>query len=419
MSRPLKIFLYFLSFSIIMYVSVILMVRASYFIPVNTSGADLDRSYSLLYLFLFGIFAVIFGLVGAYAYLSNLGKKTSKEVFQYNKKKFVFVVTFLAIGLFYFIFELLFGYIILNYNNPSLNVNNTYMSIMVSEDKSFKELDYSSKINNSNEFIVNGVTSGFYNSTISHYGNGMHQIVGNNTIIKALLKSSVVIDKCVLSTYGKYSEALYIEDSTLNVSNSSINVSGENSVALFSDSGIVNITNTKISSKSNYVLVLRNDTFAVFDSIDFNINRNTNELIYLSSDNSKESINVFLKNIKSDTPDYDFFKIDKTKAFITIENSEINWDSLNEYFAYMDDSSVEVHLKNSKLIGDINIDMDSEFTIRLENSTYEGEIKTINPINLSIDDVSEFKTKSKLTISNYNGSEEKKNNLVDYIEVFN
>ena len=419
MSRPLKIFLYFLSFFVIVYFTIILMVRASYFIPVSSTGVDFDRAYTALYIILFGLFAIIFGLVGAYAYLSNLGKLSFKEVFKYKKKVFVFSVTFFAFGLFYFVFELLFEYIILNYNNPSLTVNNNYNSVLVKEDKSFKDLDYSSKLNNTNLFLIKGVTSGFYDSVMTHYGNGLHQIVGNNTIIKAILKSNVMIDKSALYVNGNYTEGIYVDESTLNVTNSSIKVNGTNSVALFAEKSDVHLINTSISSSSDYVFVLRNKNDVLFDNVDFDISSDTNELILLNSDNSRNGSNLFLKNIKSNTPDYDFFKIEDNKSVITLDGCEINWESISEYFAYLDDSSLELHIINSKLVGGISLDMNSTLDLYLENSTYEGDIRAINGINLNIDDSSTFKPKNKVLVNSFTGSDTAKNNLLNYIDLDN
>ena len=168
MSRSIKIILYFITFLLFIFFSGILMVRASYMIPVDISGVEFERSYNITYITIFGIIAFMFGIMAAFAFLTKLLKINIKDIFAYKKRYLVYSTSVVAFGLFYFVFELLFGYIVLNINNPYSKVNNTYNSIVVADNKVYDELDYSIRSDNTNMFILNGTQDvTFMNSLIN------------------------------------------------------------------------------------------------------------------------------------------------------------------------------------------------------------------------------------------------------------
>ena len=409
MSRSIKIILYFITFLLFIFFSGILMVRASYMIPVDISGVEFERSYNITYITIFGIIAFMFGIMAAFAFLTKLGKMNIKDIFAYKKRYLVYSTSVVAFGLFYFVFELLFGYIVLNINNPYSKVNNTYNSIVVADNKVYDELDYSIRSDNTNMFILNGTQDvTFMNSLINHYGNGQLNEYDNNTIIKAVRDSSLYVNDSLFNLRGKNSEGFYIDTSRLNLKSSEIRVDDPSSIVLFAAKSDISIFEGTFSTYSNELFIFRNSCKVLFGKSKFNINENTQDIIYLYSDNVNDVNTIDFKEMEVNLSSADLFRIDKSTDIITIEDSSISIDDINNYLLSIHNSNVELHIKNSTVKGNITFDDNSKVKIVLENSSFNGDIISNNTIELIKDDSSTFVT-NNTTLQNLNNSDELNN----------
>ncbi len=409
MSRSIKIILYFITFLLFIFFSGILMVRASYMIPVDISGVEFERSYNFTYITIFGIIAFMFGIMAAFAFLTKLGKMNIKDIFAYKKRYLVYSTSVVAFGLFYFVFELLFGYIVLNINNPYSKVNNTYNSIVVADNKVYDELDYSIRSDNTNMFILNGTQDvTFMNSLINHYGNGQLNEYDNNTIIKAVRDSSLYVNDSLFNLRGKNSEGFYIDTSSLNIKSSEIRVDDPSSIVLYAANSDISIFEGTFSAYSNELFIFRNSCKVLFGKSKFNINENVQDLIYLYSDSVADVNTIDFKEMDVDLSSADLFRIDKSTDIITIEDSSISIDDINKYLLSIHNSNVELHIKNSTVKGNITFDDNSKVKIVLENSSFNGDIISSNTIELIKDDSSTFVT-NNTTLQNLNNSDELNN----------
>ncbi len=409
MSRSIKIILYFITFLLFIFFSVILMVRASYMIPLDISGVEFERSYNITYITIFGIIAFMFGIMAAFAFLTKLGKMNIKDIFAYKKRYLVYSTSVVAFGLFYFVFELLFGYIVLNINNPYSKVNNTYNSIVVADNKVYDELDYSIRSDNTNMFILNGTQDvTFMNSLINHYGNGQLNEYDNNTIIKAVRDSSLYVNDSLFNLRGKNSEGFYIDTSSLNLKSSEIRVDDPSSIVLFASKSDISIFEGTFSSYSNELFIFRNSCKVLFGKSKFNINENTQDIIYLYSDNAADVNTIDFKEMDVNLSSADLFRIDKSTVTITIEDSSISIEDINKYLLSIHNANVELHIKNSTVKGNITFDDNSKVKMVLENSSFSGDIISNNTIELIKDDSSTFVT-NNTTLQNLNNSDELNN----------
>ena len=378
-------------------------------IPVDISGVEFERSYNFTYITIFGIIAFMFGIMAAFAFLTKLGKMNIKDIFVYKKRYLVYSTSVVAFGLFYFVFELLFGYIVLNINNPYSKVNNTYNSIVVNDNKLYDELDYSIRSDNTNMFILNGTQDvTFMNSLISHYGNGQLNEYDNNTIIKAVRNSNLYVNDSLFNLKGKNSEGFYIDTSRLNIKSSEIRVDDPSSIVLYAANGDISIFEGTFSAYSKELFIFRNNCKVLFGKSKFNINENTQDIIYLYSDSVDDVNTIDFKEMEVNLSSADLFRIDKSTDIITIEDSSITIDDINKYLLSIHNSNVELYIKNSTVKGNITFDDNSKLKIVLENSSFNGDIISNNTIELIKDDSSTFVT-NNTTLQNLNNSDELNN----------
>lgn len=378
-------------------------------IPVDISGVEFERSYNITYITIFGIIAFMFGIMAAFAFLTKLGKINIKDIFAYKKRYLVYSTSVVAFGLFYFVFELLFGYIVLNINNPYSKVNNTYNSIVVADNKVYDELDYSIRSDNTNMFILNGTQDvTFMNSLINHYGNGQLNEYDNNTIIKAVRDSSLYVNDSLFNLRGKNSEGFYIDTSSLNLKSSEIRVDDPSSIVLFAANSDISIFEGTFSTYSNELFIFRNSCKVLFGKSKFNINENTQDIIYLYSDSVNDVNTIDFKEMEVNLSSADLFRIDKSTVTITIEDSSISIDDINKYLLSIHNANVELHIKNSTVKGNITFDDNSKVKIVLENSSFSGDVISNNTIELIKDDSSTFVT-NNTTLQNLNNSDELNN----------
>lgn len=416
MSRSVKIILYLITFLLFIFFSVILIVRASYMIPVDISGANFERSFSISYLILFGIIAFLFGSMAGLAFMTKMGKTNSKEAFAYKKRYLVYSTSLVAFGLFYFISELLVGYIVLNINNPYTQVNNTYNSIIAENNKAYNNLDYFIRTDNTNMFILNGSKDvSFLNSVIGHYGNGIVDEFDNNSIVRLVRDSNLFIKDSLFNVYGDNSEVLSIDSSKVDISSTEFRSNNNTSLFIYSNNSNLSIYDSTFSSNSYDSFIFSNNSNVLFDSCKFNVNEINNDLFYLYSDINETNNTLTLKNINYDSDLIDLIRIDKSIDSIVIENSSINIDNIEKYFLKINNSNVDIQIKNSYIKGNIIYDENSKVKLILENSTFEGNVIGDTGIDLMIDDNSSIVSSNPIKVNEFAGSDisfQKINNFV-------
>ena len=238
-------------------------------ITVNT------RSFNITYYFIFGVIAVIFSLEVSYLILSSFNNKSYDETFAYSKRYVLYTLTLISVTIFYFIGELLVGYIVLNYDTPVIKKNIGDSSIIIKSDLNVITGNYVSTTKNSNAVTVNGKYNVVMNGAlISKEANGTDNSSGRNAAFAAKGGADVTLNGVLIQTTGSYSNGLYSVDegTKVVVNKSSINTAGEMSSTVYVSANVV-INTSSITSVSAGVVTL-DDAFFSFSSGNIHINNN-------------------------------------------------------------------------------------------------------------------------------------------------
>lgn len=408
-SRWANLLIYFLSFCLIFIVTTIVIINGYYSIPYDSGGIILERTFSLSFDLIFGIIAFFFSLLTSYSFLSKFGKYKFNEVFYARRSKLVYISTFFAFMIAYFMVELLVGYIVLNVKNPNAFINgNTSNSIIIDSDKTSNNVYLSSNSNNTNMFVVeHGNLFSLSDSNLNHTGNGSgYNDPGKNTIIYINDGATFNGDRVMLSLSGAYSEALYVNNGTMRLFNSNVLTKGLDSIPLYGYNSNIYISSSSFSSKSELAIVLRNGSEFSFDNSVFDVGDECKQIFILDSDNMDDTNIVNIRNSNINTNNYHLFKIKNSKNIINFEDVKIDWEGVASYLATIDKSDVTINIKNSNVTGNLYLDNSSNLKINLINSEFSGNIINNKGFELTMDDVSLFTSKGNIHLSKFNGSDE-------------
>jgi hypothetical protein len=135
----------------------------------------------------------------------------------------------------------------------------------------------------------------------------------------------------------------------------------------------------------------------------------------LYSDINETKNTLTLKNINYDSDLIDLIRIDKSIDSIIIENSSISIDNIEKYLLKINNSNVDIQIRNSYIKGNLIYDENSKVKLILENSTFEGNVIGDTGIDLTIDDNSSIVSGNPFKVNEFAGSDisfQKINNFV-------
>lgn len=340
-------------------------------ITVNT------RSFNINYYFIFGVIAVIFSLEVSYLILSSFNKKSYDETFAYSKRYVLYTLTLISVTIFYFIAELLIGYIVLNYDTPEIKKNIEDSSIIIKSDLNVITGNYVSTTKNSNAVTVNGNYNVVMNGAlISKEANGTDNSSGRNAAIAAKGGANVTLNGVLIQSTGSYSNGLYSVDegTKVVVNKSSINTAGEMSSTVYVSANVV-INTSSITSASAGVVAL-DDAFFSFSSGNIHINNNNTKRNFYIRNEFKDHGNATF-NLNETILEYgagNLFDVLNNDVTINLKSNIFTCTEQIDDLISLINSKVVLNVSNQNITGNVILDNDSSIVYTLTNSTYNGSI---------------------------------------------
>lgn len=339
-----------------------------------------NRTFSFKYYVIFAIISIILSFTLNYIILSHFNSNTYMETFSYNKRFFVYVVSAISSTILYFMFELLMGYIVLNYNMPSNNVEES--ALIIKSDLTINHTSYNSIHPNHNAVTVDGKYKVFLNNIlVTKAADATSSEQGNNAAVSAKNGADLTINNSLLNSTGDYSRGLYVGDegTKATINKCSIITSGEHSGAIFTNAKTVLNSSSITTSSSAGITVADNGILEFNSGLIRMSNETTYRYFYLRNDLNERGSSTFgLSDAIVEYGNGSLFSVVNNDATINLSANIFNCSTDVDNIFTIENSNVLVNTYEQNLSGKIVLDSTSSLTYNALGSIYTGAINSDN-----------------------------------------
>ena len=351
-------------------------------------GLDLSRTFTVPYYILIFITCFIFNLVIVYFFMSSFNKLTSKELFSYKRKYFVFLVSFFASFIVYYALNILVGYVFINAPaeanriNTDLGLNRSYVAeykadVIYSTSTEVTQKTYESgKVDYSSVLITGKNDVNLSQYIVNKYSSGTSELNGRNSAIAIRDANEINMNQIISNSYGDNSPVLYVRNSNSTIIDRFTGNSSGVRSAIVNTNSKVAITHFTFETAGDTGLELvNNGSLQLTEGSLVVKSDNSDKKIYVRGNKNrgtaKLDISSTLLNISGGT----LFKVVNDDFSLNLSHVEIVYKKPLDSFMELYNSTTDLNVSEQAINGKIVLEQNSQLYLNLSRgAVYIGSI---------------------------------------------
>lgn len=341
-------------------------------------GLDLSRTFTAPYYILIFIRCFIFNLILVYFFMSSFNKLSSKEVFSYKKRYFVFFNSFFACFLIECTLTILIGYVFINSPaeankiNTDLGLKRSYVADYKADVIYSKQTDASQKTLESGKvdyssLLINGKNDvNISEFIVNKYSSGTNELNGRNSAVAIRGGDNTNINQIIANTFGDNSPVLYVRNSNPTVIDRFTGNSSGARSAIVNTNSIVKITHFTFEAAGDTGLELvNNGSLSLTEGSLVIKSEDSDKKIFVRGNNNRGTASLSMLNTSLSAGGGTLFKVVNDNFSLDLSHVEIVSKKPLENFMELNNSTTFLSIREQAINGKIVLEQNSQLYLDL------------------------------------------------------